>query len=63
LFGRLSDVVGRRTGLLLTVLGTTMPVTALALTGNMWVFVVAQVRGHKGGRQETHWVESLAVSI
>lgn len=22
-----------------------MPVTALALTGNMWVFVVAQVRG------------------
>lgn len=51
LLGKLSDVVGRRAGLLFTVVGTTMPVTALALTHNMWVYAAMQVRGWVGGSQ------------
>jgi hypothetical protein len=43
LFGKLSDVLGRRTGLVLTVCGTTVPIVALALTQSMWVYAVAQV--------------------
>ena len=42
LFGKLSDVVGRRTGLFLTVMGTTLPITALAVTQSMWIYAVAQ---------------------
>ena len=42
LFGKLSDVVGRRTGLFITVLGTTLPITALAITQSMWIYAVAQ---------------------
>jgi len=42
LFGKLSDVVGRRTGLFITVLGTTLPILSLALTQNMWIYAVAQ---------------------
>lgn len=42
LFGKLSDVVGRRTGLFLTVMGTTLPITMLALTQSMWIYAVAQ---------------------
>ncbi|CAM9984652.1 unnamed protein product [Phaeothamnion confervicola] len=39
IFGKLSDVIGRRRCLLMTVLGTTMPVCSLAFTSNLWVFV------------------------
>ncbi len=42
LFGKLSDVVGRRTGLFITVLGTTLPISSLALTQSMWIYAVAQ---------------------
>lgn len=42
LFGKLSDVVGRRTGLFITVLGTTLPILSLALTQSMWIYAVAQ---------------------
>lgn len=35
-------MVGRRTGLFLTVMGTTMPITALAVTQSMWIYAVAQ---------------------
>lgn len=40
--------MGRRAGLLFTVVGTTMPVTALALTHNMWVYAAMQVGGWVG---------------
>jgi len=39
-FGRLSDRVGRKPCLLVTVIGTTMPVCALAFTANMYVHAV-----------------------
>jgi MFS family permease len=42
LFGKLSDVLGRRTGLFLTVFGTILPLAALAVTRSMWIYVVAQ---------------------
>ena len=42
LFGKLSDAVGRKRCLFVTVLGTTLPVCTLALTRNLWVYVVAQ---------------------
>ncbi|CAM9685667.1 unnamed protein product, partial [Choristocarpus tenellus] len=41
MFGRLSDVIGRKRCLLLTVMGTTFPVCTLALTQNLWVFAAA----------------------
>mmetsp|Transcript_39089 Transcript_39089/g.51547 ORF Transcript_39089/g.51547 Transcript_39089/m.51547 type:complete len:453 (+) Transcript_39089:36-1394(+) len=41
-FGKLSDKVGRRKCLFLTVLGTCFPVCLLAFTGNLWFFVAAQ---------------------
>lgn len=43
LFGKLSDIVGRKRCLFVTVAGTTLPVCVLAFTENMWVYVVAQV--------------------
>ena len=39
-FGRLSDRIGRKPCLLVTVIGTTMPVCALAFTTNMYVHIV-----------------------
>ncbi|KAG5193044.1 major facilitator superfamily domain-containing protein [Tribonema minus] len=41
-FGRLSDSIGRRRCLLITVLGTTLPWCSLAFTSSLWVFVVLQ---------------------
>ena len=41
LFGRLSDVVGRTSCLLVTVVGTTAPCWILALTDNLWAYVTA----------------------
>ena len=40
-FGRISDRIGRKYCLLVTVVGTTMPVCLLAFTSNMYVFAVA----------------------
>jgi DHA1 family tetracycline resistance protein-like MFS transporter len=40
LFGRLSDQVGRKYCLLFTVVGTTLPVCALAFTSNMYIFAI-----------------------
>lgn len=40
LFGKLSDKIGRKLCLLVTVTGTTMPVWILVFTSNMWVFTV-----------------------
>lgn len=40
LFGKLSDKIGRKLCLLVTVTGTTMPVWILAFTQNMWVFAI-----------------------
>ncbi|KAG5188037.1 hippocampus abundant transcript 1 protein, partial [Tribonema minus] len=42
MFGRLSDVIGRRRCLLLTVVGTTLPVCSLAFTSSLWTFVALQ---------------------
>jgi MFS family permease len=41
LFGRLSDKIGRKYCLLVTVVGTTLPVCILVFTSNMYVFAVA----------------------
>ena len=41
LFGRLSDVVGRTSCLLVTVVGTTAPCWILAFTDNLWAYVCA----------------------
>ena len=41
LFGKLSDTIGRKYCLLITVIGTTFPVCVLAFTPNMYVFSVA----------------------
>jgi MFS family permease len=41
IFGRLSDRIGRKYCLLVTVIGTTLPVCILAFTGNMYVFAAA----------------------
>jgi DHA1 family tetracycline resistance protein-like MFS transporter len=41
LFGRLSDQVGRKYCLMVTVFGTTLPVCLLAFTSNIYVFVIA----------------------
>jgi DHA1 family tetracycline resistance protein-like MFS transporter len=41
-FGKLSDVVGRKVCLLMTVVGTTLPVCLMAISVNMWVFVAFQ---------------------
>ena len=40
LFGRLSDQVGRKYCLLFTVIGSTLPVCALAFTSNMHIFAI-----------------------
>ena len=42
LFGKVSDVLGRRPCLFLTVLGTTAPVWLLAFTRDLWMYVVLQ---------------------
>ena len=39
-FGKLSDEIGRKRCLLLTVIGTTFPVCALAFTDNMTIFAI-----------------------
>lgn len=41
LFGKLSDVVGRRNCLLVTVVGTTAPCWVLAFTDDLWIYVTA----------------------
>lgn len=41
MFGRLSDVVGRKKCLFVTVLGTASPVMALCVSSNLWVFAAA----------------------
>jgi DHA1 family tetracycline resistance protein-like MFS transporter len=41
LFGRLSDKIGRKYCLLITVVGTTFPVCVLAFTSNMYIYGVA----------------------
>ena len=41
LFGKLSDIIGRKYCLLITVIGTTFPVSALAFTSNMYLYGVA----------------------
>lgn len=41
MFGRLSDVIGRRKCLFVTVLGTGSPLLALFLTSNLWAFAAA----------------------
>ena len=42
LFGRLSDMIGRRFGLLFTVVGTVLPIFVLWSTESMYSYVVAQ---------------------
>ena len=42
LFGRLSDIIGRRFGLLFTVVGTVLPIFVLWSTESMYSYVVAQ---------------------
>ena len=44
LFGKLSDKLGRKTCLMITVIGTTFPVCLLAFTKDLRVYCVAQVR-------------------
>ena len=39
-FGKISDKIGRKWCLLVTVTGTTLPVCAMAFTNNMYVFMV-----------------------
>mmetsp|Transcript_13291 Transcript_13291/g.19867 ORF Transcript_13291/g.19867 Transcript_13291/m.19867 type:complete len:637 (-) Transcript_13291:232-2142(-) len=41
LFGKISDVLGRRPCLLLSVAGTTTPCFILAFTNDLWVYVIA----------------------
>lgn len=41
MFGKLSDVIGRRKCLFVTVLGTASPILALCLTSNLWVYAAA----------------------
>lgn len=41
MFGRLSDVIGRRKCLFVTVLGTASPVVALCVSSNLWAFAAA----------------------
>jgi MFS transporter, DHA1 family, tetracycline resistance protein len=38
LFGKLSDIIGRKYCLLITVVGTTFPVCVLAFTSNMYIY-------------------------
>lgn len=40
LFGKLSDKIGRKYCLLVTVVGTTLPVVVMGFTDNMYVFAV-----------------------
>jgi len=40
-FGRISDRIGRKYCLLVTVVGTTLPVCLLAFTENMYIFSIA----------------------
>lgn len=40
LFGKISDKIGRKFCLLLTVVGTTMPVWVMAFTSNMYIYAV-----------------------
>ena len=42
-FGKLSDEIGRKRCLLITVVGTTFPVCMMAFTDNMWIFAVLLV--------------------
>lgn len=42
LFGKLSDKVGRKRCLLITIIGTTLPVCTLAFTTDLWIYAVAQ---------------------
>jgi MFS transporter, DHA1 family, tetracycline resistance protein len=42
MFGRLSDIIGRKRCLLLTVLGTTLPICVLSLTSSLWTFLAFQ---------------------
>jgi MFS transporter, DHA1 family, tetracycline resistance protein len=39
LFGKISDKIGRKYCLLITVTGTTFPICVMAFTSNMWVYV------------------------
>lgn len=39
LFGKVSDKIGRKYCLLITVTGTTFPICVMAFTSNMWVYV------------------------
>lgn len=41
MFGKLSDVVGRKKCLFVTVLGTASPVMALCISSNLWIFAAA----------------------
>ncbi|CAN0462761.1 unnamed protein product [Ectocarpus sp. 12 AP-2014] len=41
MFGRLSDVIGRKKCLFVTVLGTASPVIALCISNNLWIFAGA----------------------
>lgn len=41
LFGKLSDIIGRKYCLLITVIGTTFPVSVLAFTSNMYIYGLA----------------------
>ena len=41
LFGKISDIVGRKYCLLLTVIGSCLPYVLMGYTNNMWVYVVA----------------------
>ena len=42
LFGKLSDLIGRRRCLLLTVIGTTLPVCSLAVSSSLWSYLAFQ---------------------